>query len=119
MHQSDLGLDGADDWLVWPSDFVTAELRRMTPIKLIQLIEGHAPSDADLVTIKAYADGIGPHRNLVTTDLIARAHAIGLLVHVWTLADVEAEYQHFAALGVDGVFSDFPDVAARALHRSR
>ena len=30
VHHSDLGLDGADDWLDWPSDFVTAELRRMT-----------------------------------------------------------------------------------------
>jgi len=30
VHTSDLGLDGADDWLDWPSDFVTAELRRMT-----------------------------------------------------------------------------------------
>ena len=30
VHRSDLGLDGADDWLDWPSDFVTAELRRMT-----------------------------------------------------------------------------------------
>jgi len=30
VHHSDLGLEGADNWLEWPSDFVTAELRRMT-----------------------------------------------------------------------------------------
>jgi glycerophosphoryl diester phosphodiesterase len=61
------------------------------------------------------------------TDLVARAHAAGLLVHVWTLrADPqflpvgyrgrpEEEFKQFAALGVDGIFTDFPDVAFRAL----
>jgi glycerophosphoryl diester phosphodiesterase len=55
------------------------------------------------------------------TDLIQRAHARGLLVHTWTFRDdafptgypggpVE-EYLVFYRLGVDGVFSDFPDTA--------
>jgi len=51
-------------------------------------------------------------------------------VHVWTLrsepvvlspsyhGDVGAEYRQFAALGVDGILTDFPDAAARALNRS-
>jgi len=53
-----------------------------------------------------------------------------LLVHVWTLrsepvflspsyhGNVAAEYRQFAALGVDGIFTDFPDAASRALRRS-
>jgi glycerophosphoryl diester phosphodiesterase len=61
------------------------------------------------------------------TDLVARAHALGLLVHVWTLrsepmflsssyhGDPEAEYRQFRDLGVDGIFTDFADAAARAL----
>jgi glycerophosphoryl diester phosphodiesterase len=65
------------------------------------------------------------------TDLVARAHAAGLLVHVWTLrADkeflspsyhgrAEAEFEQFRALGVDGIFTDFPDVATRAFADSR
>ena len=67
------------------------ELRPKTPLKLIQLIEGKVPTDADLRTIKSYADGIGPNTRLVIsavtdgtlfppTDLVARAHAAGLLV---------------------------------------
>jgi glycerophosphoryl diester phosphodiesterase len=55
------------------------------------------------------------------TDLIQRAHARGLLVHTWTFRDdafptgypggpVE-EYLAFYRLGIDGVFSDFPDTA--------
>jgi glycerophosphoryl diester phosphodiesterase len=64
-------------------------------------------------------------------DLIARAHEAGLLVHTWTFRNEQRrlpsdyagnpvnEYLQFFALGIDGVFSDFPDtaVAARVLHR--
>jgi len=58
-----------------------------------------------------------------------RAHARGLLVHTWTFRDdafptgypggpVE-EYLAFYRLGIDGVFSDFPDTAfdAREIFR--
>jgi glycerophosphoryl diester phosphodiesterase len=53
-----------------------------------------------------------------------------LLVHVWTLrsepaflspsyhGDAAAEYRQFAGLGVDGIFTDFPDAAVRALNQS-
>ena len=63
--------------------------------------------------------------------LIEQAHAAGLVVHTWTmrnegrflLADYQAnpvsEILQFYCLGVDAVFSDFPDSAhtARELHR--
>jgi glycerophosphoryl diester phosphodiesterase len=117
------------------------ELRPKTPLKLIQLLEGKLPTDDDLRTIKSYADGIGPNTRLVIpatadgtllppTDLVTRAHATGLLVHVWTLrsepaflspsyhGDASAEYRQFAGLGVDGIFTDFPDAATRSLHQS-
>ena len=62
------------------------------------------------------------------TRFVELAHAAGLAVHPWTFRDEPrhlaadyggdplAEYLQFYALGVDGVFSDFPDtaVAARA-----
>jgi len=68
---------------------------------------------------------------LPPTDLVDRAHKAGLLVHPYTFRNEArrlandyagnpvAEYQQFFALGVDGLFSDFPDtaVAARVLHR--
>jgi glycerophosphoryl diester phosphodiesterase len=59
-------------------------------------------------------------------DFIARAHAKGLFVHSWTFrsetrflasdyaANPTAEYNVFYKLGIDGVFSDFPDVAVKA-----
>ena len=60
------------------------------------------------------------------TSLIDDAHRAGLLVHPYTFrsepnflargygGDPVAEYLQFYALGVDGLFSDNPDVAVRA-----
>ena len=60
------------------------------------------------------------------TDVVKNAHAAGLLVHPYTFrseakrlasdfkGDPKAEYKLFYQLGVDGVFSDFPDHAKAA-----
>jgi glycerophosphoryl diester phosphodiesterase len=115
-------------------------LRRQTDLPLIQLLEvdGHPADDprpyrelatpAGLAEIATYADGIGPNKRLIlqADTLIADAHRAGLQVHPWTFRSDERflapeyggdpirEYAQFFALGVDGVFSDFPDVAVRA-----
>ncbi|HEY9663900.1 MAG TPA: glycerophosphodiester phosphodiesterase family protein, partial [Allocoleopsis sp.] len=61
--------------------------------------------------------------------VVAHAHAAGLVVHPYTFrneahflavdyqGDAIAEYQQFYQLGVDGVFSDFPDTAVQARNR--
>ena len=122
------------------------ELRTKTPVRLIQLVNSAATVDGDgLKRIAEYADGIGPEKRLIVpvnpdgslrapTDLVTRAHAVGLLVHVWTVrvekeflpagyhGRVEAELEQLRQLGVDGVFTDFPDVAVRSYrfpHRTR
>ena len=63
---------------------------------------------------------------LPPTDLVDRAHAAGLQIHTWTFrseayrlayddqGDPLNEYLRFFELGVDGVFSDFPDHAVEA-----
>jgi glycerophosphoryl diester phosphodiesterase len=63
---------------------------------------------------------------LPATDVVKNAHAVGLLVHSWTFrsepkrlasnfnGDPAAEYKAFLALGIDGLFSDFPDTAVKA-----
>jgi glycerophosphoryl diester phosphodiesterase len=91
---------------------------------------------AGLAEIAEYADGIGPNKRLIVpvdgegrlqapTSLVDDAHRAGLLVHPWTFrsdnpflaaeygGDPAGEYRQFFGLGVDGLFSDFPDVAAR------
>jgi glycerophosphoryl diester phosphodiesterase len=92
--------------------------------------------------IASYAAGIGPwKRSVVAEDaagragresaLVRDAHAAGLLVHPYTFrdeprhlaegygGDPQAEYLEFFRLGVDGLFSDFPDTALRARARLR
>jgi glycerophosphoryl diester phosphodiesterase len=68
---------------------------------------------------------------LPPTDLVDRAHAHGLQIHTWTFRNEQRrlvsdyggnpieEYLKFYELGVDGVFSDFPNTAfaARELFR--
>jgi glycerophosphoryl diester phosphodiesterase len=63
---------------------------------------------------------------LPPTDVVKNAHAAGLFVHAYTFrseapgllsdykGDPKAEYKRFYALGVDGLFSDFPDTAVSA-----
>ncbi len=97
----------------------------------------------DLVTpqglreIADYADAIGVNKRLIVptgangellppTSLLDDAHAQGLQVHGWTFRNEEVflapdyqgnpelEYQQFYRLGIDGLFSDFPDTALRA-----
>jgi glycerophosphoryl diester phosphodiesterase len=59
-----------------------------------------------------------------STGVIEAAHAAGLLVHTWTFrndasgygfADPQAEMAYYMRLGVDGVFTDFPDTGVAAL----
>ncbi|MCZ0951837.1 MAG: glycerophosphodiester phosphodiesterase [Rhodospirillaceae bacterium] len=101
------------------------------------LTYGDMITDAGLREIATYADGIGPWKTQIVprdeegnlappTNLIDRAHAVGLAVHAYTFrsearylarqydGDPGAEYRQYFSLGVDGVFTDFPDAATRA-----
>jgi glycerophosphoryl diester phosphodiesterase len=98
---------------------------------------GDLATPAGLAAIATYADGIGPSKRLIVplgpegrlappTALVDDAHRAGLLVHPWTFrsdapflapeygGDPGREYAQFFALGVDGLFSDFPGDAMRA-----
>jgi glycerophosphoryl diester phosphodiesterase len=117
-------------------------LRPLTDVRLVQLLDQNADaSAARLADIAKYADAVGPNKLLILpvsaagvvqppTTLVRDAHAAGLAVHVWTLrketqflprsyeGDLSREFKQFAELGVDGIFTDFPDVGVGAL-RSR
>jgi glycerophosphoryl diester phosphodiesterase len=49
-----------------------------------------------------------PNRAYVTRELVAAAHAAGLRVNAWTVNDA-AEIASCAALGVDGIMSNWPE----------
>jgi glycerophosphoryl diester phosphodiesterase len=85
--------------------------------------------------ISTYAQVLAPHKDLVIprtasgalgepTRLVDLAHRAGLSVQLWTFRaerrflptglDLAGEIARFAATGVDGVFSDHPDIAVAA-----
>jgi len=101
---------------------------------------GDLTSPKELAKIAEYTDGLGPYKRLIVpagedkrlkpaTSLINDAHAVGLRVHTWTFrnedqylapdynGNSQAEYEQFFKLGIDGVFSDFPDTAVTARNR--
>ena len=120
--------------------------------KLVQLLGENAWREAPgvdydalrtadgLAAIARVADGIGPSMSHIVTgldaggrpivtDLVANAHALGLVVHPYTFrADAlpdyagsleEALHIFLVDAGVDGVFTDFPDRAAAFLRGNR
>jgi glycerophosphoryl diester phosphodiesterase len=139
------------------------DLNRLTNAPIVQLLNsGGRPYDftvagdsrtyADLATpaglaeIATYANGVGPNKDLIVprvanrlqapTQLVANAHAAGLVVHPWTFrrenaflpedfragnsahaqylnapGSLPGELKLFFELGVDGVFTDNPDTA--------
>ena len=55
---------------------------------------------------------------IITAASVAAAHDLGLEVHAWTIND-PAEIAALLALGVDGIMTDVPGVAARVLRKGR
>lgn len=55
---------------------------------------------------------VHPHRSVFTPDLAARAHARGMKVFVWTVNDPQ-EMRELIQGGADGIFTDFPQRAAK------
>ncbi|WMJ18352.1 glycerophosphodiester phosphodiesterase family protein [Geobacillus proteiniphilus] len=92
-------------------------LRPLIPhgIRLIQLVgekEAHSGRDELLQQIAVYADGIGLPLSAVTEEWVRAAHGRGLIVHVYTV-NAPHDLERLCAMGVDGVFTDYPDRPAR------
>jgi glycerophosphoryl diester phosphodiesterase len=97
-------------------------VHRLINIPEIQLVGGANPADPavqpdGLAGIRQYAVGIGIDRARLGPDtkVVSDAHQDQLEVHVFTFgADAEIAYRHLFSQGVDGVFTDNPDLALTA-----
>ncbi len=103
------------------------QLREMTPLPLVQLLEHEI---GDVAVIAQYAHCIGIVKTLATPTSVAEAHAQGLAVHVFTFraeneflpdelrvgqspaahGDLRGEIARYLAFGIDGFFTDFPAI---------
>jgi len=112
----------------------------VTPSGLAEIrtyADGIGPWKPYIVPVKGRLDAVGKLQDVngdgqidlrdantqEPTSLIADAHRLGLFVHAYTFrsedrylahdysGDPRAEYRQFFRLGVDGVFSEFPDTA--------
>jgi glycerophosphoryl diester phosphodiesterase len=113
-----------------PFDLVTSGANPLLTYQQMATPEG-------LKAIREYADWVSPHKNYIVaigadgqisgiSDFLNNAHAAGLKVLTYTMRSEEnylakayknnyaSEYGLFFGLGVDGVFSDFPDHAVAA-----
>lgn len=104
-----------EDFLVSAFDpaQIQAAKRLLPEIRTGALIEKIPPG------LAAFAERLGawslhPGKRCVTPELVADAHRRGLRVFVFTI-NQPAEIASMAALGVDGVFTDYPDRIAAFL----
>lgn len=79
-------------------------------IFLVRLSKTFTQSDID--TSALIADGMGPNFTNVTKALVDNAHAKGLVVHPWTVNTV-ADMDKAISYGVDGFFTNYPDLYKR------
>lgn len=114
------------------STFLSQDLSLQTDLPLVQLVEEpERYTETEIAKIAEYAQGIGPYKEALlfgvngsverARERVQWAQERGLKVHPWTFrADrgvlspfqgnsEEEETFFFCCLGVDGIFTEFPD----------
>jgi glycerophosphoryl diester phosphodiesterase len=105
----------AENWRVLIQSFSAESLMKIHELEpslpLIQLYwAGTSKSiQRDLEAVSTYAVGIGPYKKDVDAALVEAAHEHCLAVHPYTVNTVE-EMEALIALGVDGMFTNNPDL---------
>jgi glycerophosphoryl diester phosphodiesterase len=115
MEEYNLIEPAAQDWQVLIQSFSAESLMKIhgmnSSLPLIQLYSSTETSEsiqASLVQVSTYAVGIGPSMTDVDAALVEAAHALCLDVHPYTVNET-ADMQAMIDLGVDGMFTNFPD----------
>jgi glycerophosphoryl diester phosphodiesterase len=75
------------------------------------------PIDAVAACVDRGHAALHPWDPMVDADLVARCHAAGIAVNVWTVDDPDRMVE-LAAWGVDGIVTNVPAVAVAALARA-
>ncbi len=115
MDEYGLSEPAAESWRVLIQSFVPASLEEIhaedSSLPLVQLYSDEETGEAirtDLAEAGDYAVGVGPSMDDVDRGLVEAAHAECLAVHPYTLLE-EPDMRGMIDLGVDGMFTDFPN----------
>ena len=92
-------------------------LHRAAPWLPIAALFPHELPVRGLGAVAHFACGIGPWHGAVDAELVAAGRGRGLAIRPWTV-NQPAEIERLMALGVDGVITDVPDVAAAVRDRA-
>ena len=84
------------------------EYRKLNPQARIAVLTEGNPEDAIGVARELGAEAINPSVATVTAERVQAVHDAGFKVYVWTVNDAEL-FASLTEMGVDGVFSDYPD----------
>ena len=95
---------------------VLRRLHRQVDTELVQLVDkGEPVKRRRFQRIATYATAVGLHQQLARPRPVAKASGAGLDVLVWTLREeTRTDVARLMDLGVDGLLTDFPDVAVQA-----
>ncbi len=98
-----------------PSDaiVVSFDRRALEAVRRRRTLQ-HVGYGVSIRVAARYAWGVGFHDQRVTRRGLARARALGLAATVYTVND-PVRMRELAVLGVDGIFSDRPDLLRRTL----
>lgn len=98
-----------NDFLISSFDFDWLEkFRKIMPeIKIGALIED-IPIDYERITKRLKAFSVNPPFSLIDDSLVEQAHGLGLKIVPFTVNE-SSDIIRLKELGVDGIFSDFPD----------
>ncbi|MEV6122993.1 glycerophosphodiester phosphodiesterase family protein [Streptomyces sp. NPDC052077] len=88
------------------------EFRSRLPGVPVGLLDAERPTDAELLRLSRWADQVNPQYTVTDRRLVDRVHALGMEINVWTV-DEPGAMRRMAALGVDGVITDFPQSLTR------
>lgn len=104
----DIGETGHGDSSTWDDLFA---IKRMEPELRIALLVKSQENFAialDLAADQGKVFAVNPSKKIVTRKMVADAHKKGIKIFVWTV-NRPSEIARIKALGVDGIFSDYPD----------
>lgn len=103
------GVENASRTMVISFDRAQIEaVRRLDPGIMTGYLVESVDGDPVQITLDVGARQLCPRADLITPELVSRAHERDLLVATWTVDDPD-DMRRVIAAGVDGVMSNFPD----------